>query len=286
MRVVDEEDREVADGELGEIVLRGENILKGYYKNDTRNATAFRNGWFHTGDIGYRDADGFYYIVDRKSDMIIRGGENIYPREIDEVLYQHPDIAAAAVVGVPDDLYGEEVAAVMVLKPGASSTEQEVIDFCKARLADFKCPKTVHFVDDIPKGPTGKLLKRELAKMFSPPSSVHGWANLCQRSSLNTIDQPRANQPQRADPNHDRRKPFAVETIRRKLFGGVMQRFAVGQQTSFSELVERVDRDLDHEEQQEDARNLEEAFDIDQVTKLGPTDRKQDRRAQTKQARH
>jgi long-chain acyl-CoA synthetase len=167
MRVVDEDDREVADGELGEIVLRGENVLKGYYKNDAANTSAFRNGWFHTGDIGYRDADGFYYIVDRKSDMIIRGGENIYPREIDEVLYQHPAIAAAAAVGVKDELYGEEVAAVVVLKSGASSTEQEVIDFCKARLADFKCPKTVRFVDDIPKGPTGKLLKRELAKMLA-----------------------------------------------------------------------------------------------------------------------
>ena len=167
MRVVDDEDREVPDGELGEIVLRGENILKGYYKNEAANTAAFRNGWFHTGDIGYRDADGFFFIVDRKSDMIIRGGENIYPREIDEVLYQHPDIAAAAAVGVPDNLYGEEVAAVVVLKPGASTSEQDIIDYCKARLADFKCPKTVHFVDDIPKGPTGKLLKRELAKMLS-----------------------------------------------------------------------------------------------------------------------
>jgi long-chain acyl-CoA synthetase len=167
MRVVDEEDRDVPEGELGEIVLRGENILKGYYKNDAANATAFRNGWFHTGDIGYRDKDGFFYIVDRKSDMIIRGGENIYPREIDEVLYQHPDIAAAAVVGVPDALYGEEVAAVVVLKPGAKTLEQEVIDYCKGRLADFKCPKTVRFLEDIPKGPTGKLLKRELAKMLS-----------------------------------------------------------------------------------------------------------------------
>jgi len=167
MRVVDDEDREVPDGELGEIVLRGENILKGYYKNDAANTAAFRNGWFHTGDIGYRDADGFFFIVDRKSDMIIRGGENIYPREIDEVLYQHPDIAAAAAVGVPDKLYGEEVAAVVVLKAGASTSEQDVINYCKARLADFKCPKSVHFVDDIPKGPTGKLLKRELAKMLS-----------------------------------------------------------------------------------------------------------------------
>ncbi len=167
MRVVDEEDQDVPDGELGEIVLRGENILKGYYKNDAANAAAFRNGWFHTGDIGYRDQDGFYFIVDRKSDMIIRGGENIYPREIDEVLYQHPDIAAAAAVGIPDNLYGEEVAAVVVLKSGAKLSDQEVIDYCKTRLADYKCPKTVHFVDDIPKGPTGKLLKRELAKMLS-----------------------------------------------------------------------------------------------------------------------
>jgi long-chain acyl-CoA synthetase len=167
MSVVDEEDREVPEGELGEIVLRGENILKGYYKNEAANDAAFRNGWFHTGDIGYRDSDGFFYIVDRKSDMIIRGGENIYPREIDEVLYEHPDVAAAAVVGVPDSLYGEEVSAVVVLKPGANTSEQEVIDYCKGRLADFKCPKTVHFLKDIPKGPTGKLLKRELAKMLS-----------------------------------------------------------------------------------------------------------------------
>ena len=166
MRVVDEEDRDVPDGALGEIVLRGENILKGYYKNPDATATAFRNGWFHTGDIGYRDQDGFYYIVDRKSDMIIRGGENIYPREIDEVLYQHPSVAAAAAVGVPDVLYGEEVAAVIVLKEGAKSSEEEVIEFCKARLADYKCPKTVHFLPDIPKGPTGKLLKRELVKML------------------------------------------------------------------------------------------------------------------------
>ena len=166
MRVVDEEDRDVPDGELGEIVLRGENILKGYFKNEAATETAFRNGWFHTDDIGYRDADGFYFIVDRKSDMIIRGGENIYPREIDEVLYQHPQIASAAVIGIPDELYGEEVAAVVVLKPGAKTSEQGVIEFCKARLADYKCPKTVRFVEDIPKGPTGKLLKRELARMF------------------------------------------------------------------------------------------------------------------------
>jgi len=166
MMVVDEEDREVPDGTLGEIVLRGENILKGYYKNAHATETAFRNGWFHTGDIGYRDRDGFYYIVDRKSDMIIRGGENIYPREIDEVLYQHPTVAAAAVVGIPDELYGEDVAAFIVLKTGATATEEEIVSFCRAQLADYKCPKTVRFVKEIPKGPTGKLLKRELAALF------------------------------------------------------------------------------------------------------------------------
>lgn len=165
MRVVDEEDNEVKDGSLGEIVLRGENILKGYYKNPAATAEAFRNGWFHTGDIGYRDADGFYYIVDRKSDMIIRGGENIYPREIDEVLYQHPAVAAAAAVGIPDDLYGEEVTAFVVLKESATVSENELVTFCKERLADYKCPKTIRLVKEIPKGPTGKLLKRELAKL-------------------------------------------------------------------------------------------------------------------------
>jgi long-chain acyl-CoA synthetase len=167
MRVVDDNDNDVPTGCLGEIVLRGENILKGYYKSPEATKNAFRNGWFHTGDIGYRDQDGFYYIVDRKSDMIIRGGENIYPREIDEVLYQHPSVAAAAVVGMPDQLYGEEVAAFVVLREGSEVSEEQLIEFCKGRLADYKCPKTVRLVKDIPKGPTGKLLKRELVKKLS-----------------------------------------------------------------------------------------------------------------------
>lgn len=167
MKIFDEEDREVPDNVPGEIVLRGENILKGYYKNEAATKQAFRNGWFHTGDIGYRDAEGFFYIVDRKSDMIIRGGENIYPREIDETLYEHPTIAQAAVIGVPDKLYGEEVLAFVVLKNGMNATEDELIEFCRARLADYKCPKSVRFVADIPKGPTGKLLKRELVRLFN-----------------------------------------------------------------------------------------------------------------------
>jgi long-chain acyl-CoA synthetase len=166
MRVVDDKDNEVSDGELGEIVMRGENILKGYYRNDEATAIAFRNGWFHTGDIGYRDEDGFFYIVDRKSDMIIRGGENIYPREIDEVLYQHPAVGAAATIGVPDPLYGEDVAAFVVLKKDKMASEAELIDYCREHLADYKSPKTIRIVESIPKGPTGKLLKRELVKQF------------------------------------------------------------------------------------------------------------------------
>lgn len=170
MRVVDDDDHEVPDGQLGEIVLRGENILKGYYKNPEATRNAFRNGWFHTGDVGYRDPAGFYYIVDRKSDMIIRGGENIYPREIDEVLYQHPAVAAAATIGIADHLYGEEVAAFVVLKDGAKVSEAELISFCRDRLADYKCPKSIRVVLEIPKGPTGKLLKRELSRQFGSPT--------------------------------------------------------------------------------------------------------------------
>jgi acyl-CoA synthetase (AMP-forming)/AMP-acid ligase II len=164
MRVVDEEDRDVGEGVAGEIVLRGENIFKGYYRNEEATRRAFRGGWFHTGDVGYRDKDGFYYIVDRKSDMIIRGGENIYPREIDELLYAHPSVAEAAAYGVPDELYGEEVAASVVLKEGHSATAEEIIAYCRERLAEYKCPKTVRLVESLPKGPTGKVLKRELTR--------------------------------------------------------------------------------------------------------------------------
>ncbi|HKY04861.1 MAG TPA: long-chain fatty acid--CoA ligase [Blastocatellia bacterium] len=162
VKVFDSNDCEVGPGEIGEIVLRGPNIMKGYYRNPTATDEAFRSGWFHTGDLGYKDADGFFYIVDRKSDMIIRGGENIYPREIDETLYRHPSVKDAATVGVPDPLYGEEVKSFVVLKDGAQATREELIEFCRAYLADFKCPKKIEILDEIPKGPTGKLLKREL----------------------------------------------------------------------------------------------------------------------------
>jgi long-chain acyl-CoA synthetase len=162
VKVFDDNDRELRAGEVGEIVLRGPNIMKGYYKNDEANAEAFRSGWFHTGDLGCHDEDGFLYVVDRKSDMIIRAGENIYPREIDEVLYQHPKVQDAATIAVKDDLYGEEVKSFIVLCEGEQASEEEILGFCRERLADFKCPKSIEFLDSIPKGPTGKLLKREL----------------------------------------------------------------------------------------------------------------------------
>lgn len=137
--------------------------MKGYYKNPAATNEAFRSGWFHTGDLGYRDEAGFFYIVDRKSDMIIRAGENIYPREIDEVLYTHPAVKEAATIGVADEVYGEEVKSFVTLRDGASANEEELLAFLNLRLAAFKCPKSIVFLDEIPKGPTGKLLRRDLS---------------------------------------------------------------------------------------------------------------------------
>ena len=149
-------------GEPGEICIRGHNVMKGYYKRPEANAEIIKEGWFHTGDIATRDEDGYYFIVDRKKDMIIRGGYNVYPREIEEVLYGHPAVAEAAVIGVPHESLGEEVRAVVALKAGAAAREREIVDYCKEKLAAYKYPRSVSFVDALPKGPTGKILKREL----------------------------------------------------------------------------------------------------------------------------
>jgi long-chain acyl-CoA synthetase len=164
VRIVDEDDKELPPGEdnVGEIVIRGHNIMKGYYKKPEATAEAFRNGWFHTGDLAYRDEDGYLFIVDRKKDLIIRGGYNVYPREIEEVLYANPSIAEAAVIGKADEKLGEEVVAVVTLAEGADCTPEDVIAYCKERLAAYKYPREVRIVDALPMGPTGKILKKEL----------------------------------------------------------------------------------------------------------------------------
>ena len=154
-------DAEVELGEVGEIVIRGENVMKGYWNRPDATAEAMHGGWFHTGDLARRDEDGFYFIVDRLKDMIIRNGFNVYPREIEEVLYAHPAVAEAAVFGVPDAAHGEEIAALVTLKPGAEATEAELQEWVKERIAIYKFPRIVRF-GTIPKGPTGKMLKREI----------------------------------------------------------------------------------------------------------------------------
>ncbi|MEZ4444374.1 MAG: AMP-binding protein [Polyangiaceae bacterium] len=161
---LEKDDRTVvtAVNEPGEICIRGRNVMKGYYKRPEVNAESIKDGWFHTGDIATRDEDGYYFIVDRKKDMIIRGGYNVYPREIEEVLYGHPAVGEAAVIGIPHESHGEEVKAVIALKEGQEASEQDIIDYCKERLAAYKYPRVVAFLDTLPKGPTGKILKREL----------------------------------------------------------------------------------------------------------------------------
>src|SRR5260370_29127850 len=164
IRIFDIDDKQLPAGKdhVGEIVIRGHNVMKGYWNKPEANIEAFKGGWFHTGDLGYVDEDGFFFIVDRKKELIIRGGYNVYPREVEEVLYAHPAVAEAAVIGVPDQRLGEEVAAIVVLRPGAQASEQEIIDWTRERVAAYKHPRSVRFVDALPKGPTGKVLKKEL----------------------------------------------------------------------------------------------------------------------------
>ncbi|MCP4429307.1 MAG: long-chain fatty acid--CoA ligase [Chloroflexi bacterium] len=164
IRIVDEEDEDVPQGELGEIVIRGHNVMKGYYKKPSATADAFRHGWFHTGDIGRFDEDGYIYIVDRVKDMIIRGGFNVYPREIEETLVSHPDVSLTAVIGVPHDQYGEEIKAFVVRKEGAQSSEAEIIAWAKENMAAYKYPREIVFRDTLPMNATGKILKTELRK--------------------------------------------------------------------------------------------------------------------------
>jgi long-chain acyl-CoA synthetase len=160
--ILDDEDRPAPAGEPGEVCVRGPNVMQGYYRMPEETAATLRNGWLHTGDVGRLDADGFLYIVERKKDLIIRGGFNIYPREVEEVLYAHPGIAEAAVVGVRDPLMGEDVLAFVVARRDAVLDAASVIAFCQQRLAKYKCPKDVRVVDALPKSPIGKILRKEL----------------------------------------------------------------------------------------------------------------------------
>ena len=162
VQVVDDQDRPLPAGQRGEIVIRGHNVMKGYYKRPVETAEALRGGWFHTGDVGILDEDGYLAIVDRTKDMLIRGGHNVYPREIEEVLMTHPAVSQAAVIGIPDERLGEEVKAFVVLKPGASLTADELIAWSREELAAFKYPRAVEVRESLPVGPTGKILKRAL----------------------------------------------------------------------------------------------------------------------------
>jgi long-chain acyl-CoA synthetase len=162
VRLLDTEWAEVADGEVGEIAIRGHNVMKGYWNRPEATAEAIQDGWFRTGDLARRDEDGFYFIVDRKKDMIIRGGFNVYPREIEEVFYEHSAVAEVAVLGVPHPTHGEEVAAAVVLKPGAVVTADELRSYVKDRIAAYKYPRHVWLTDALPKGATGKIQKRDI----------------------------------------------------------------------------------------------------------------------------
>jgi long-chain acyl-CoA synthetase len=164
VKVVDAADKEVEQGDQGEIVVRGPNIMKGYFEQPEETATALRNGWFHSGDVGLFDNEGYLYIIDRIKDIIITGGENVYPKEVEDLLHTHEAINECGVVGLPHPEYGEAVTAFVTLKHGRRTDEKELIAFCKERIANYKVPKSIRFVTDLPKSPQGKILRRALRK--------------------------------------------------------------------------------------------------------------------------
>lgn len=168
LRIVDESDRQLPPGEVGEIVVRGHNVMKGYYKRPGATADAMRGGWFHTGDLARVEEDGYFYIVGRQKDMIKRGGLNIYPREVEDVLLAHPAVAEAAVVGIPDEVMGEEVKAVVVLKQDEAADAEDLIEYARERIAAYKYPRHIEFRSELPKDATGKVIKRELKSQASP----------------------------------------------------------------------------------------------------------------------
>ena len=165
LKVVDSDDREVKQGEQGEIILRGPNVMKGYFGQPEETASALRNGWLHSGDVGVFDEEGYLYIVDRIKDIVITGGENVYPKEVEDMLHEHGAVNECGVVGMPHEEYGEAVTAFVMLKPGMNTDEGTLISFCKERMAGYKVPKKILFVADLPKTPQGKILRRELRKI-------------------------------------------------------------------------------------------------------------------------
>jgi len=166
IRVVDENGEDVPVGEIGEILIRGPQLMQGYWNRDGATTEALRGGWMHTGDAGVLDQEGYLYVQDRVKDMIISGGENIYPREIEEVLYLHDAVAEAAVIGVPDEQWGEAVKAVVVLKEGARAAADEIMSFCAGRLGGYKRPRSIDFIDALPRNLSGKVLKKDLREPY------------------------------------------------------------------------------------------------------------------------
>jgi len=165
MEIMDDDGKILSRGEQGEIVIRGPQLMKGYWNKPEETAEAIRDGWLHTGDIGYEDDDGYFWITDRKKDLIIKGGENISPRTIEEVLFTYPKVSEAAVIGIKDDVYGEDIKAFVVLNPGEKATEEEIVNFCRMKLTNFLLPKKVVFLQALPKNLVGKVLKKELRKL-------------------------------------------------------------------------------------------------------------------------
>jgi long-chain acyl-CoA synthetase len=165
VKIVDDDGKEVPRGKIGEIIARGENISPGYYKNPQATAETFRDGWLYTGDMGYLDEDGYLFIVERKKDLIIRGGLNVYPKDVEEVIYGLGAVQEAAVVGIPDAMMGEEVCAYIVLRSGAALTAEEVSQHCQSNLAKYKTPRYVEFVPALPKTNIGKIQKKEIRKL-------------------------------------------------------------------------------------------------------------------------
>ncbi len=166
VRVVDENGSDVAPGTVGEIIAQSDSIMAEYWRRPDETKETIRDGWLHTGDMGFYDEKGFIYIVDRKKDMIVSGGENVYSREVEDVLYTHPAVAEVAVIGIPDPVWVERVHALVVLKAGAEATEEEMINFCRKHIARFKAPKGVEFMDSLPKSPQGKILKKEIRQKY------------------------------------------------------------------------------------------------------------------------